>query len=179
MKEYKLNLNDIEEVESSPRRRRHNHQINSNDHNNHNNYKEINNPYEQDHLHHHYNNTNNHKRDINRNSGENQNYNHQRKHRNPEWTEFGCKQILLMTIFMTSILVLFLSFFINLILTIKQVITPRFFLPSIILIFLSFMFAGGIMGTYIEPPNSKHKVKFRELLMMRTLIPVIIFNDRG
>ena len=175
MKEYKLNLDDIEEVESTPRRRRHNHQM----HNNRNdNYKSISVPYEQQHVHHHQynNNINELNKGIPRNFDENQHNNRQHIHRPrpPHWSEFGCKQILLMTIFAISILVLFIAFFINLILTIKQVITPRFFLPSIVLIFLSFMFAGGVMGTYIEPPNMKHKPRLKELLMMRTMIPIIM-----
>ena len=93
--------------------------------------------------HHHYNNDYSElNKRGNRNFDENQNYNHQHRHRPrpPHWSEFGCKQILLMIIFGISILVLCLAFFINLILTIKQVITPRFFLPSIILIFMSFYF---------------------------------------
>ena len=175
MKEYKLNLDDIEEVESTPRRRRHNHQMNNNRNDN---YKSISVPYEQQHVHHHQynNNINELNKGIPRNFDENQHNNRQHRHRPrpPHWSEFGCKQILLMTIFAISILVLFIAFFINLILTIKQVITPRFFLPSIVLIFLSFMFAGGVMGTYIEPPNMKHKPRLKELLMMRTMIPIIM-----
>ena len=177
MKEYKLNLDDIEEVESTPRRRRHNHQFNNNRNDNH---KSITVPYEQEHSHHHHHHYNNDYSELNKrgniNFDENQNYSHQhrRRPRPPHWSEFGCKQILLMIIFGISILVLCLAFFINLILTIKQVITPRFFLPSIILIFMSFMFAGGIMGTYIEPPNMKHRPRLKELLMMRTIIPIIM-----
>ena len=177
MKEYKLNLDDIEEVESTPRRRRHNHQFNNNRNDNH---KSITVPYEQEHSHHHHHHYNNDYSELNKrgniNFDENQNYSHQhrRRPRPPHWSEFGCKQILLMIIFGISILVLCLAFFINLILTIKQVINPRFFLPSIILIFMSFMFAGGIMGTYIEPPNMKHRPRLKELLMMRTIIPIIM-----
>ena len=163
MKQNKLKLEDIEEVESTPRRRRRHNNFNMN-----NDSKTIYSPYE-----YHNGDINN----INRNNNMNNNNNHhhhQRVNRRPEWEEFGCKQVLLMTIFLFSLIVLFLSFFINLILTIKQVVTPRFFIPSIFFIILSFMFAGGIMGTYIIPPFSIQRPKFRELLMMRTMIPSIM-----
>ena len=112
MKEYKLNLDDIEEVESTPRRRRHNHQMNNNRNDN---YKSISVPYEQQHVHHHQynNNINELNKGIPRNFDENQHNNRQHRHRPrpPHWSEFGCKQILLMTIFAISILVLFIAFF--------------------------------------------------------------------
>ena len=178
MKKYQLNLDDIEEVGSTPtRRRRHNHTHNNLD----NNYKTVNISYDNNHSHqsnHYHNDSYNIQVNENRNNDitrDNYQDGRRRRHRHPHWSEFGCKQILLMLIFGISISVLGLSFLVNLILTIKQVVIPRLFIPSIILIFLSFVFAGGIMGTYIEPPNGRrHKLKFNELVLMRTLIPTIM-----
>ena len=179
MKEYKLNLDDIEEVESTPRRRhRHNHSHNHGEHRTTNAQYENNRSYHQNN----YNNRNNaieNNNEINRNYRENNrnddDRHHHRRNQRPQWYEFGFKQVLLMTVFSGSIIVLALSFIVNLVLTIKQVITPRFFLPSIVLIVLSFTFAGGILGTYIIPPNGRvHRPRFKELLLMRTLIPIIM-----
>ena len=170
MKKYQLNLDDIEEVGSFPnRRRRHNHIH----YNAQNDYKTVNIKYDNNHLHqsNHYHNDN-----YNIQVNENSNYQeHRRRHRHPHWNEFGFKQILLMIVFGICISVLFLSFLVNLILTIKQVVTPRIFIPSIILMFLSLIFSGGIMGTYIEPPNGRRRqLKSNELLLMRTLVPTIM-----
>ena len=177
MKKYQLNLDDIEEVSSTPnRRRRHNHTHNDSQ----NNYKTVNISYDNNHSHqsnHYHNDSYNIQVNENRNNDINRdNYQDgRRRHHHPHWSEFGCKQILLMLIFGISISVLGLSFLVNLILTIKQVVIPRLFIPSIIFIFASFIFSGGIMGTYIEPPNGRrHKLKFNELLLMRTIIPTIM-----
>ena len=173
MKEYQLKLNDIEEVETTPRRRhRHNHQNN----NRNTDYRPINVQYEQSHSHQHYQitNINHHNYDINRTFNESDKNIRRRNNHRPEWSEFGCKQIILMSVFLGSIIVLLISFLINLILTIKKIIFPRFFLPSIILIFLSFSFAGGIMGTYIIPPHGRRLPKIQELLLMRIMIPIIM-----
>lgn len=167
MSQYKLKLDDIEEVESTPRRRRRHNKSNMN-----NNYKTINSSYE--YVQNRDINNINRNFDINNNTYNQHQHHHQHRNRRPQWEEFGCKQALLMTVFVFSLSVLFLSFLVNLILTIKQVITPRFFIPSIILIILSFMFSGGLMGTYIVPPMRMHRPKFRELLMMRTIIPTIM-----
>ena len=167
MSQYKLKLDDIEEVESTPRRRRRHNKSNMN-----NNYKTINSSYE--YVQNRNINNINRNFDINNNTYNQHQHHHQHRNRRPQWEEFGCKQALLMTVFVFSLSVLFLSFLANLILTIKQVITPRFFIPSIILIILSFMFSGGLMGTYIVPPMRMHRPKFRELLMMRTIIPTIM-----
>ena len=175
MKEIQFNLDDIEEVETTPRRRhRHNHS-----HNNYqNDYKTVNAQYEHNHSHHHHHhndnsNVNLHNNDINRNFGSNINTNHHR-HSRPEWSEFGCKQVILMSIFVGSLAVVLLSFFVNLILTIKQVVTPRFFLPSIVLIILSFSFGGGILGTYMSPPGMRRPIPKSQLLIMRAMIPIIM-----
>ena len=175
MKEIQFNLDDIEEVETTPRRRhRHNHS-----HNNYQtDYKTVNAQYEHNHSHHHHHhndnsNVNLHNNDINRNFGSNINTNHHR-HSRPEWSEFGCKQVILMSIFVGSLAVVLLSFFVNLILTIKQVVTPRFFLPSIVLIILSFSFGGGILGTYMSPPGMRRPIPKSQLLIMRAMIPIIM-----
>ena len=175
MKEIQFNLDDIEEVETTPRRRhRHNHS-----HNNYQtDYKTVNAQYEHNHSHHHHHhndnsNVNLHNNNINRNFGSNINTNHHR-HSRPEWSEFGCKQVILMSIFVGSLAVVLLSFFVNLILTIKQVVTPRFFLPSIVLIILSFSFGGGILGTYMSTPGMRRPIPKSQLLIMRAMIPIIM-----
>ena len=166
MKKYRLNLDDIEEVESAPRCRhshRHNHTQN--------NYKSVNIAYNQNHVHGDNNYNNN--RNVGISGGNNDNPNHRRGP--SQWTEFGSKQIILMCVFGISIGVLFLSFITNLILTIKQVVTPRIFLPSIILIFISFSCAGGIMGTYIVPPRRmRNPLRKNQLLIMRTFVPAVM-----
>ena len=168
MKKYRLNLDDIEEVNYAPRKRHthtHNHPQN--------NYKSVNISYNENHLHndnHIVNNTNS----IN---GANNNNQHQRHHRHgpPQWTEFGFKQIILMCVFGISMGVILLSFVTNLILTIKQVVTPKIFFPSIIYIIFSFSCAGGIMGTYLVPPHRRNSpFRKNELLIMRVFVPAVM-----
>jgi hypothetical protein len=178
MKKKELNLDEIEEVEQTPRRwHNHNH---DHMHNHMYDNRRINNvPYERIHSNNSdYNQSNRINIDndnIALNSDtNNSNHQHHRQHRRPHWSEFGCKQILLMSIFVFSLSIMFFSFIVNLILTIKQVVTPRIFIPSIIIIILSFIFSGGIVGTYIIPPNRRHPLKFRELILMRTIIPVVM-----
>ena len=178
MKKKELNLDEIEEVEQTPRRwHNHNH---DHMHNHMYDNRRINNvPYERIHSNNSdYNQSNRINIDndnIALNSDtNNSNHQHHRRHRRPHWSEFGCKQILLMSIFVFSLSIMFFSFIVNLILTIKQVVTPRIFIPSIIIIILSFIFSGGIVGTYIIPPNRRHPLKFRELILMRTIIPVVM-----
>ena len=178
MKKKELNLDEIEEVEQTPRRwHNHNH---DHMHNHMYDNRRINNvPYERIHSNNsNYNQSNRINIDndnIALNSDtNNSNHQHHRRHRRPHWSEFGCKQILLMSIFVFSLSIMFFSFIVNLILTIKQVVTPRIFIPSIIIIILSFIFSGGIVGTYIIPPNRRHPLKFRELILMRTIIPVVM-----
>ena len=165
MNNNRLKFEDIEEVQSAPRRRnRHNHT--------HNDYRPINTTYDGNHFHSDINSN------VNINGGNNEHqhhHHHHHHHHRPQWTEFGCKQIILMCIFGVSMGVLFLSFITNLILTIKQVMTPRFFLPSIILIFISFLCSGGIMGTYLTPPHKRRNpLRVNELLIMRTFVPSIM-----
>ena len=164
MNNNRLKFEDIEEVQSAPRRRnRHNHT--------HNDYRPINTTYDGNHFHSDINSNVN----INGGNNEHQHHHHHHHHHRPQWTEFGCKQIILMCIFGVSMGVLFLSFITNLILTIKQVMTPRFFLPSIILIFISFLCSGGIMGTYLTPPHKRRNpLRVNELLIMRTFVPSIM-----
>ena len=165
MNNNRLKFEDIEEVQSAPRiRNRHNHT--------HNDYRPINTTYDGNHFHSDINSN------VNINGGNNEHqhhHHHHHHHHRPQWTEFGCKQIILMCIFGVSMGVLFLSFITNLILTIKQVMTPRFFLPSIILIFISFLCSGGIMGTYLTPPHKRRNpLRVNELLIMRTFVPSIM-----
>ena len=125
MKKYRLNLDDIEEVQYAPRKRHmHTHTHNYSQ----NNTKSVNISYDENHLHndnHIINNTNS----INggNNDNQHQHQHHHHRHGPPQWTEFGCKQIMLMTIFGISMAVILLSFITNLVLTIKQVVTPKIF----------------------------------------------------
>ena len=138
-----FNIDNIEEVESSSSRRNRRH---------HNNYDEnIQNKSEQ--------NINNNHNTSRRN----------RKRRRPIFnTKLGFNEILLIILCLFSSMVVFFSFLINLIITIKEVVTPRIFIPSIIFIILTFLFSGGILGTYIEPPPGfKRQIRGVEVLMMR------------
>ena len=164
-----FNLDDIEEVESRPKRRKrhmenHNHNHNHNHNNNHmdNNNNNLN-----------YQNNNQHQHNHSRNH--NHNHNHLRGNRVLFSKDFGFTGKLLMTIFLLSSFVLFFSFLINLILSIKGIITPRIFIPSIIIYILTFLFAGGILGTYVAPPlGNPNIIRKGEILMMRTFTPSIM-----
>lgn len=142
-----FNIDDIEEVESGPKRRIRNRMNTNHDHHNHSN---------QNLQHHHH-----HHRHYNR--------------RMIFTKKLGFTEKLLMTIFVISLFVLFFSFLINLILTIRGVLTPRIFYPSIIFFILSFIFSGGVLGSYVAPPPGK-KIAFREgeLFMIRILSPLIM-----
>ena len=173
MKKYRLNLDDIEEVQYAPRKRHmHTHTHNYSQ----NNTKSVNISYDENHLHndnHIINNTNS----INggNNDNQHQHKHHHHRHGPPQWTEFGCKQIMLMTIFGISMAVILLSFIINLVLTIKQVVTPKIFFPSIIYVIFSFSCAGGIMGTYLVPPHRRNNpFRKNELLIMRVFLPAVM-----
>ena len=173
MKKYRLNLDDIEEVQYAPRKRHmHTHTHNYSQ----NNSKSVNISYDENHLHndnHIINNTNS----INggNNDNQHQHQHHHHRHGPPQWTEFGCKQIMLMTIFGISMAVILLSFITNLVLTIKQVVTPKIFFPSIIYVIFSFSCAGGIMGTYLVPPHRRNNpFRKNELLIMRVFLPAVM-----
>ena len=173
MKKYRLNLDDIEEVQYAPRKRHmHTHTHNYSQ----NNTKSVNISYDENHLHndnHIINNTNS----INggNNDNQHQHQHHHHRHGPPQWTEFGCKQIMLMTIFGISMAVILLSFITNLVLTIKQVVTPKIFFPSIIYVIFSFSCAGGIMGTYLVPPHRRNNpFRKNELLIMRVFLPAVM-----
>ena len=142
-----FNIDDIEEVESGPRRRIRNRRNDNHDHHNHNTQ----NLQNHHHHHHHYN-------------------------RRVLFTKkLGFTEKLLMTIFILSLIVLFFSFLINLILTIRRVFTPRIFYPSIIFFILSFIFSGGVLGSYVAPPPGK-RIVFREgeLFLIRIMSPLIM-----
>ena len=151
-----FNLDDIEEVESTPKRR----------------IRDGNNNYHRhNHIHHHHNHIHNHNENQNRN-----NINNQKKLRRRVFIKnFEFPEKLLMCIFLSSTFVLFFSFFINIILTLKEIITPRLFLPSIIMFIITFFFSGGILGTYVSPPPGvRFKMKIGEMLLMRYLTPIIM-----
>ena len=90
-------------------------------------------------------------------------------------TKIGFNQKLLMTIFLFSCFVLFFSFLINILLTIKGILTPKIFIPSITIFILSFIFSGGILGTYVSPPSGQNiQMKEGDLFIMRIFSPVIM-----
>ena len=141
-----FNIDDIEEVESGPRRRTRNRMNNNHDYQEHNNQN-----LQHHHHHHHYN------------------------RRVLFIKKLGFTEKLLMVIFMLSLSVLFFSFIINLILTIRGILTPRIFIPSIFFFILSFLFSGGVLGSYVAPPPGKKMVfKQGELFMIRILSPLIM-----
>ena len=140
------NFEDIEEVETRPKKRKHIHKhFNENNHsrsleqnsnnNNNNNMQEHNHTHDHVHTHNHY-------------------HNHNHRRRRVVFAEkLGCSQYLLMILFSLCLFVLFFSFFANVIIAVKQIIIPRIFMPSILIFIFSFMFSGGILGTYMQPPQ--------------------------
>ena len=142
-----FNINDIEEVESTPKRR----------------IREGNSNLRHNHHHHH-------------NHIHNQNNNNQKHLRRRVFIKkFEFPEKLLMCIFLSSTFVLFFSFFINIILTIKEIIIPRIFMPSIIMFIITFLFSGGILGSYVSPPpNVRANLRRGEILLMRYLTPIIM-----
>lgn len=156
-------FNDIEEVESVPKKRirfRNNHSHNTHHHN-----------HEQNNQNNNQHNGQNNNIDNNRNNNK---YIRRRK-RVLFIKKFGFFEKLLILAVLLSSFVIFLSFLINIILTLKGVITPRIFLPSIIIFITSFMFSGGILGTYVPPPPGHH-AHFRrsDIFMIRTLAPIVM-----
>jgi len=150
-----FNIDDIEEVESGPKRIRRNRMHHNHDQHDH-------------HEHNHNNNSNN--------SNPQHHHHHHRHYRRVLFTKkLGFAEKLLMIIFIISLTVLFFSFLINLILTIRGILTPRIFFPSIIFFILSFLFSGGMLGSYVAPPPGK-KLVYREgeLFMIRILSPLIM-----
>jgi hypothetical protein len=119
---------------------------------------------------------------MNNNHDHHHNHNNQNLHHHHHHNKrvlfikkLGFTEKLLMTIFLISLFVLFFSFLINLILTIRRIFTPRIFYPSIIFFILSFIFSGGVLGSYVAPPPGK-KIVFREgeLFMIRIMSPLIM-----
>ena len=152
MNDYEFDLNEIEEVATRPKKRiKHSNNYNMNNNNN---------------NHHHTNN----------NHSNNHNHSHNHRKRKLFTENFGFNGKLLMTIFLISSFVLFFSFLINIILTIKGIITPRIFIPSIIIFILTFIFSGGILGTYVAPPLGQNiNLRQGEILLMRVFTPSIMF----
>ena len=146
-----FNINDIEEVESTPNRRTREENINNHRHN---------------HQHHHH-----HNHTHSQNNGND----HKHIRRRVFIKKFEFPERLLMCIFLSSTFVLCFSFFINMILAVKGIITPRLFLPSIIMFIVTFMFSGGILGTYVSPPPGiRTRIRKGEILLMRYLTPIIM-----
>lgn len=88
--------------------------------------------------------------------------------------EFGFTEKLLITILILSMIVLFISFLINIFLTMKGFITPRIFFPSIIIFILTSVFSGAIIGTYVNPPDKKDEFNKEEIFIMRMFSPIIM-----
>ena len=160
-------FDDIEEVESSPKRRvrlRRNNNPNSNN----NDISQIH-DNNHDHIHEHHHHHHHHFQ-------ENQiSQRNTRRKRVIFIRNFGKIAKLLMTLFLLSSFVLFLSFLANLILSIKGIFTPKIFMPSIIIFLTTFLFAGGILGTYVSPPpGHRNNLRQGDILLMRSLTPIVM-----
>ena len=114
----------------------------------------------------------------NRRNNNNREYNLPRRNRSraPIFIskEFGFTEKLLITIFILSMLVIFVSFLINIFLAMKGFITPRIFFPSIILFLLTSFISGAIIGTYITPPDNGVEFNKEEIFIMRIFSPFIM-----
>ena len=157
-----FDLNDIEEVETRPKKRNHNH------HHAHNHT-------------HNYNHDNNHEDNNNNNNNTQQDQSHTHHHHHHHrrrvvfMQKLGSSQYLLMFLFSISLFIIFFSFLINIILTVKVIVTPRIFMPSIIFYILSFMFSGGIIGTYVQPPQGRQiNMRPEEQILLRYCTPLIM-----
>ena len=110
----------------------------------------------------------------------NHNHNHNHNYRNKKRrtffiTKLGFLQYIVLILFFLSIFVLFFSFFINLILTIKTIIIPKIFMPGIILFFMTFLFSGGILGTYVPPSSwEKNNLRNGDIIILRIISPIIM-----
>ena len=110
----------------------------------------------------------------NQNNNHNHNY-RKKKGRNTFIIRLGFFQSIVLLLFFLSIFVLFFSFFINYILTIKKIIIPKIFMPGIILFFMTFLFSGGILGTYVPPsPWEKNNLKNIDIIAMRIISPIVM-----
>ena len=159
-----FNLDDIEEVETRPKKRKHIH-----------NHRHIN-----EHNHNHsleHNNNNNNIQEHNHTHTHEHVHNHSHNHRRRRVVfieKLGCTQYLLMILFSLCLFLLFFSFFANVIIAVKQIIVPRIFMPSIILFIFSFMFSGGILGTYMQPPQGAQLLRPGERYLLRYFTPFIM-----
>ena len=89
--------------------------------------------------------------------------------------KFGYIEKLLMGIFLISLFVLFFTVLIIIIFSIKKILLPKIFMPSILIYILTFFFAGGILGTYVNPlPGRMYMIRKNEILMMRNFTPIIM-----
>lgn len=110
----------------------------------------------------------------NQNNNHNHNY-RKKKGRNTFIIRLGFFHYIVLLLFFLSIFVLFFSFFINYILTIKKIIIPKIFMPGIILFFMTFLFSGGILGTYVPPsPWEKNNLKNIDIIAMRIISPIVM-----